>query len=528
MSAQFRQTGTYLEGDSSASSLSYLLVDPMEQPIRSLPRPPNCLRSPRLGAPRGLTLSILIFVCGSNAPGQTAERLSQVKKVYLEDFGLENGASKLRERMIGQLRQKGKLEVVGAADGADAVIKGNGSIWLTGYVSNDPRSASNARQPVFRGFLSVEVLGKGNEPLWSYLVTPSKLRTGDIAGDLADHLVARLLSAMKQSEGLLAAPITDTTGNVELTAAGATFPAPLYQRWFESFEERHPNVHIKYSAIGSGAGLQLLTAGQLDFAASDMPLSDAMMAQSKRTFLHFASVIGAVVPAYNLQGIERTLNFTPKVLARIYLGQIRKWNDRAIREANRNAALPDTEIVVVHRSDGSGTTFVWTDYLSKVNPEWRASVGVGTVVRWPIGTGVEGNEGVAAVVQQTPNSIGYVELVYALRHQLSFGAVQNAAGRFVQADLPSLTAAGGEVAAAARSDSRVSITNASGNGAYPIASFTWWLLPKDQVSDAKRSALRELLGWILTSGQKECSALGYVPLPHEVAKRELELLGRLR
>jgi hypothetical protein len=225
-----------------------------------------------LKAPRGVvTLLILIFLCGSSAPGQTAERLSQVKKVYLEDFGQESGASRLRERMIGQLRQKGKLAVVNSADGADALIKGNGSIWLTGYVSTDPRSPSNARQPVLRGFLSVEVLGKGNEPLWSYLVTPSKLRTGDIAGDLADRLVARLLSAMKQSERLPVAPITDAAGSVALTAAGATFPAPLYQRWFESFEESHPNVHITYRAIGSGAGLQLLMQGQLDLAASDMP-----------------------------------------------------------------------------------------------------------------------------------------------------------------------------------------------------------------------------------------------------------------
>jgi phosphate transport system substrate-binding protein len=226
--------------------------------------------------------------------------------------------------------------------------------------------------------------------------------------------------------------------------------------------------------------------------------------------------------------MERTLNFTPKALAGIYLGRIRKWNDPAIREANRNAALPDTDIVVVHRSEGSGTTFVWTDYLSKVSPEWKTSVGAGTVVQWPVGTGAEGNDGVASMVQQTPNSIGYVELVYALRHQLTFGAVRNVAGRFVQADLPSVTAAGLDVEAAGSSDSRVSITNASGNGAYPIASFSWWLLPKERGSDPKRSALRGLLGWMLTSGQKECSALGYVPLPREIAKYELDLLRTLR
>ena len=474
------------------------------------------------------TLLVVLGACGGTAQSQTAETLSQVRKLYLEDFGPENGAGRLRARVIDQLRQKGKLEVVSSPEEADAIVQGNGTIWLAGYVSTDPRAPSNSRQPVFRGFLSVEVLGKGHEPLWSYLVTPSRFRTGDIAADLADQIVARLLSAMRQSENAPAPPVTGTAESVSLTAAGATFPAPLYQKWFESFGQHHPNVHITYRALGSGAGLQLLMEGQLDFAASDMPLSDAKMAESKKTFRHFASVIGGVVPAYNVKGVEQTLNFTPHVLAGIYLGKIRKWNDPSIREANRSAPLPDAEIAVVHRSDGSGTTFVWTDYLSKVDPEWKNTLGAGTEVPWPVGTGAEGSEGVAHAVQQTPNSIGYMEMVYALRHQLSYGAVQNGAGRFVQADLPSITAAGVDAAADMRSDFRVSITNAAGEGAYPIASYTWWLLPPDQESSAKRSALADLLGWILTSGQKECSALGYVPLPHVVAERELEALHTLK
>lgn len=472
---------------------------------------------------------LLIFACAGNIAAQTAETLSQVKKVYVETFGQEKGASALRQKTIDRLREKGKLEIVSSTKEADAVIKGDGTIWLTGYVSTDPRSPTNARQPIYHGYLSVEVTGKNGEPLWSYLVTPSPFRAGDITKDLADHLVAKLLAALaEKNTAATAATGTETTAEVTLNAAGATFPAPLYQKWFELFERRNAKIHVKYRAIGSGAGLQQLMEGKLDFAASDMSLSDEKMAESKSKFLHFASVVGAVVPAYNLKGMDRSLNFTPEVLAGIYLGKIRKWNDRAIRELNRSAALPDADIVVVHRSDGSGTTFVWSDYLSKLNAEWKSSMGSGTELKWPGGTGAEGNEGVAEAVRQTPNSIGYMELVYALRHQLSFGAVRNAVGQFVLADLPSVTMAASEAAGAMTMDLRISITNAAGKGAYPVASFTWWLLLEDSGSQEKRAAMRELIAWMLSSGQKECSALGYAPLPREVVDRELQLLNKLK
>jgi phosphate transport system substrate-binding protein len=474
-------------------------------------------------------LLILLSAGGPGVRAQTAEALSQVKRVYVESFGQESGAAELRGEVIKRLRSDRKLEVVTALKEADAVIKGAGSIWVTGYVSNDPRSPSNARQPIFHGFLSAEVVGKDNEPLWSYLVTPSKFRDGAITQDLANHLVTKLDLALEQkSEKVALAPVTKRTGEMSLTGAGATFPAPLYQEWFESFQQRHTNTHITYSAIGSEGGLRLLTDGKVDFAASDMPLSDETQSQSRTTFLHFPSVLGAVVPIYNLKGLDRNLNFTPETLAGICLGKIKKWNDPKIRESNRNAALPDSEIVVIHRSDGSGTTFVWTDYLSKVSPEWKATVGVSSVVQWPVGAGAEGNDAVAALVQQTPSSIGYVEMVYALRHQLGFGAVRNSAGQFVQADLASVTAAAREAARAMTSDFRVSITNASGKDAYPIATFTWWLLPRELGGAAKKPAVLELLQWILTSGQKQCSALGYAPLPREIANRELEFLNAFK
>jgi phosphate ABC transporter phosphate-binding protein len=473
-------------------------------------------------------LSILMLPVGSGVRAQTAETLSQVKKIYVESLGQDDAATKLRERIIRDLRKNEGLDIVTAPNKADAVIKGGESIWVTGYYSNNPRTPSSGRQPILRGFLSAEVVGKDNETLWSYLVTPSRFRSGSITEDLADQFVAKLAGALKQkNEDLPVSSGTERAGELNLNGSGATFPAPLYQKWFESFQQRYPKAHITYRAVGSEAGLRLLAESKADFAASDVPLSNERISESKTSLLHFATVVGAVVPIYNVKGIDRSLNFTPEVLAGIYLGKIKNWNDLKIRESNRNASLPNSEIVVVHRSDGSGTSFAWTDYLSKVSAAWKALVGTGSEVEWPVGTGAEGNEAVAAMVQQTPNSIGYVELVYALRHQLSFGAVRNAAGEFVQADLASVTAAA-RGAAQETLDLRVSISNALGKGAYPIATFTWWVLPGDMGGSNKKAVFLALLQWMLTSGQKDCSALGYAPLPREIARRELEFLSKLK
>jgi phosphate ABC transporter phosphate-binding protein len=474
-------------------------------------------------------LMLLQLAGGSVARGQSAKTLSEAKKVYVESFGQEDAANKLRERVIKQLGKNGRLGVVAGPKEADAIIKGNASLWVAGYYSTSTRAPANARQPVIHGFLSVEVVGKDNETLWSYLVTPSKVRTGSITEDLADQVVKKLGEALANGrEKAAASAATEGASEMNLNGAGATFLAPLYQKWFESFQQRYPKAHISYSAVGSEAGLRLLEEGKADFAASDVPLSNEKMAKSKIAPLHFATVLGAVVPIYNLKGLDRTLNFTPEVLADIYLGKIKNWNDPKIRESNGNRALPNSEIVVIHRSDGSGTTFVWTEYLSKVSAEWKAAVGSSTVVQWLVGTGAEGNEGIAAIVQQTPNSIGYVELVYALRHQLSFGAVRNAAGEFVQADLASVTVAAKGAAGAMTSDFRVSITNAPEKGAYPIATSTWWVLPGELGGTEKKPAFLELLQWILTSGQKQCEALGYAPVPREIASRELQALRKLK
>jgi len=327
--------------------------------------------------------------------------------------------------------------------------------------------------------------------------------------------------------GALTANASAASGAIH--GAGATFPWPLYQEWFESFQQKLPNVRIQYDPVGSESGIRLLTEGEIDFAGTDMPLSDEAMAQSKVRFLQLATVLGAVVPIYNVSKLDHPLNFTPAALSGIYLGKITRWNDPVIRASNPGASLPDSEIVVVHRSDGSGTTFAWTDYLSKVSPEWKQHVGgAAGSISWPVGRGAERNEGVAALVRQTPNSIGYVELIYAIQHELRFGAVRNAAGKFVKADLVSVTAAASGVAEAAKLDFRFSITNAPGKDAYPIATFTWLLLPAGTEQAPKRSAVLEFLRWALTSGQKECSGLGYAPLPAGVANQELQLINTLK
>lgn len=473
---------------------------------------------------------ILIFAGAGNVRAQTAETLSQVKKIYVDSFGTDDASNEARQRMIEQLRRKGRLEIVATPKEADAIMRGNCNVWITGYFSTEARGAKTG-EPMYQGFLSVEVIGKGGEPLWSYLVTPSELPVASITQDMADHMAAKLVAALKEkSESVPESPANTNTAERTLNGAGTSFPEPLYREWFESFQQRHPNLHITYSAVGSEAGIQMLTQGKVDFAASDVPLSDEGMSESKTNFLHFATVLGAVVPIYNVKGLDQNLNFTGEILAGIYLGQIKNWNDPKIRESNRDVHvhLPDSPIIVIHRSDESGTTFVWTDYLSKVNPEWKKAVGAGSVVGWPVGEGAEGNEAIANMVQNTPGSIGYVGLVYALRHQLSFGAVRNAAGEFVQADLESMTAAAKGAAGATTSDFRVSITDAPGKDAYPLATFTWWLLPRDLGGGDKKTAFVELLQWALTSGQKQCSELAYAPLPGEVASRELEFLNTLK
>jgi len=452
---------------------------------------------------------------------QTAQDFSQVKKVFVPPFSSGVGGTELYQTLVKQLRKSGKFEVVAFPTQADAVIKGSGQVWVKGHIATSPRSPSTNRQAVYGGFLSVEVVGANNAVLWSYLVTPSKFSWGSLVDDLSDNLVKEMVAAHDKS----GQPPNQGGTQTSLHGAGSTFAAPLYQKWFETLQQQHPEVRISYDAVGSGRGMQLLVEGKVDFAASDVPPSDQGPSQS--AFPRIASVLGGVVPIYNLKGLTQDLKFTPEALAGIYLGKIKKWNDPLIKGINKSASLPDADIVVIHRSDGSGTTYAWSDYLSKVSAEWRTEVGTGITLNWPVGTGAEYNDGVATAVQRTPNSIGYVELVFAIQHQLSFGAVRNAAGEYVRADLASVTAAA-ESALTENSASPSSITNVAGKNSYPIATFTFLLLPKQEKDGRKKAALLELLQWVLTFGQKECSALGYAPLPRDLANRQLQGLSSLK
>src|SRR5579872_249173 len=298
-------------------------------------------------------------------------------------------------------------------------------------------------------------------------------------------------------------------GQVLLNAAGATFPYPIYSKWFDQYHQTHGNVQINYQSIGSGGGIRQLLDKTVDFGASDGPMTDGQLQQAGFKILHFPTVLGADVPSYNIPGVAAELKFTPEALAAIFLGKVTKWNDPAIAGANPGVKLPGEDIVVVHRSDGSGTSFIWTDYLSKVSPEWNTKVGKGTSVNWPVGLGGKGNEGVAGLIKQTPYSLGYIELIYAVQNTIPYGTVKNAAGEFVKASLTGVSAAAAGAAKSMPDDFRVSITNPPGKEAYPISSFTWLLIPT-QIQDAgTKSAIKDFLGWMLTSGQQFCEPLAY-------------------
>ncbi len=305
-----------------------------------------------------------------------------------------------------------------------------------------------------------------------------------------------------------------------LNAAGATFPYPIYSKWFDVYHTAHSNIQINYQSIGSGGGIRQLLAGTVDFGASDAPMTDEQLGQAKIKILHFPTVLGAVVPTYNVPGVSGDLNFTQKALAGIYLGTITKWNDPEITGANKGVNLPNSDIVVVHRSDGSGTSFIFTDFLSKASSDWKSKVGASASVNWPVGLGGKGNEGVTGLVKQTPGSIGYIELIYAVQNNIPYGKVQNAAGKFVKADLAGVTAAAAGAAKDMPEDFRVSITNAPGAAAYPISSFTWLLIPSKIPDATKRDAIKGFLKWMLVDGQNYNEGLSYARLPKPVIAKE--------
>jgi phosphate transport system substrate-binding protein len=339
---------------------------------------------------------------------------------------------------------------------------------------------------------------------------------------------------MKKSSWLLAAAFSlaacsSGPQQILINGGGATFPNPMYSKWFDEYQKLFPNIHINYQSQGSGFGVKQVTEGTVTFGASDQPMTDEQIAEFRQkrntNILHFPTVLGADVPTYNLADVAGDLNFTPEALAGIFLGKITKWNDKAIASANPGVKLPASEIVVVHRAEASGTTYIWVDYLSKVSEEWKSKVGKGTSVNWPVGLGAKGNEGVSGQIKQTPNSIGYVELTYAIQNKMSYGKVRNRSGAFVKANLMSVTAAAAGVDMP--DDFRVSITDPPGADAYPIASFTWLLIPEEIQDKERMGVLRDFIKWMLGPGQGMTSALEFAPLPQSVVAKELAAVAKI-
>jgi len=341
--------------------------------------------------------------------------------------------------------------------------------------------------------------------------------------------IAGLLTALLVLAG---AGIVLADNPLSINGAGATFPFPMYSKWFDEYHKKNAGVQINYQSIGSGGGIKQVTEGTVDFGASDGPMNDDQLKafKDKHGFgiLHFPTVLGADIPTYNIPGVTAELNFTPDAIAGIFLGKITKWNDPAIAGSNKGVNLPANDIVVVHRSDGSGTTYIWTDYLSKVSEDWKNKVGKGASINWPVGLGGKGNEGVAGLIKQTPNSFGYIELIYAIQNNMPYGRVKNSSGAFIKADLAGVTAAAAGAAKDMPDDFRVSITNAPGKAAYPISSFTWLLIPEKFSDAGKRDAIKGFVSWMLTDGQNSAEALSYAKLPKEVVAKEKQALAQVQ
>jgi len=333
------------------------------------------------------------------------------------------------------------------------------------------------------------------------------------------------MACLLASSVLLALPAG--AEKIQINGAGATFPYPIYSKWFSEYNKLHPDVEVNYQSIGSGGGIRQLTAETVFFGATDGPMTEEQLKGAPGRVLHFPTVLGGVVPIYNLPGVGE-LKFTGPVIADMVLGKISKWNDPALAKLNPGVKLPDTDVAIVHRSDGSGTTYIFVDFLAKVSPEFKQKVGVATSVNWPNGVGGKGNEGVSGLVKQTPGAFGYVELIYALQNKIEFGSVQNQAGEFVRSSLESVTAAAAAAAGSMPEDFRVSITNAPGKGVYPISSFTWLLFYEDPKDKKSAKVMVDFLKWALTEGQKYTKDLGYAPVPQGVVGLEMKAVGKIK
>lgn len=443
-------------------------------------------------------------------------------------------AQKLHDELAQELRKLPSIALVLDESNADLILAGGGEVWIKGYRSFSPRSElklpSNGT-PIYSGFLSVELKNKRGATLWSDLVTPGP-ESSDVSKDLSKRIAKHLANALSHPDALShpeSAPAVSSpqASSVALRGAGATFPYPVYSKWFANYRRENPGTDIAYDAIGSEAGLRQLLAAKVDFSASDDPEGISEIAPGEDSkYLFFPSVVGAVVPIVNVPGFPEGISLTPEALAGIYLGKITKWNDPVLKQANHGLNLPDLNIAVLHRSEGSGTSYAFTSYLSQTNPEWKMRVGASFEPKWPVGRAAAGNAGVAAEVKERGGSIGYVEFIYALQNHLNFAKVRNRNGEYVEASLESIGAAVSHLMEIS-DDLKVSVVDAPGAGSYPIASFTWLVTPGHIADEAKRKATVAFLRWMTGPGQRQAAALGYLPLPKEVVSREQDLIGQI-
>jgi len=475
-----------------------------------------------------LLLSILLPRFGSGSlPAVQAAPTNPIRQIYVEAFVTQSGSEAFREEVVGELRKLKSVLITEDESTADAVLGGGGEVWVKGYRSHNPQLGNPSRNgtAIYTGFLSIELRDRNGQTLWSYLATPPA-ESANVSKDLSTRIVEKLVEVLKTSDvPLSTAPMSQPT--TKLKGAGATFPFPVYEKWITNYRRENPALQITYEPIGSGAGVRELLAGTIDFAGSESPTAIHDLAPGEEgKYLFFPSVVGAVVPVVNLQGLSGDIAFTPEALAGIYLGKIKKWNDPILVRANRGLHLPDLDIVVVHRADGSGTTYAWTDYLSNISSEWKAEVGRSLDPKWPIGRGASGNEGVSKLVKEQAGSIGYVEFIYALQNHLSYGKVRNRNGEFVAASLEGISEAVSHSIRMSR-DFKVSIVNAPGPGVYPISSFTWIVVPAHIADAAKRGGLIGFLEWMTGPAQRQAAALGYLPLPKDLAKEEGAAIAKI-
>lgn len=470
---------------------------------------------------------IRLVCCCATVAFTSPATSAEIRRLYVEPFTTQSRLEeKLRTDVIAELHKLDRVTIVDSPSHADAILGGGGEIWLKGYRSLNPRSGrlpSNGTA-LYGGYLSVELRNTRGETLWSYLATP-QADSEDVAKDLAKRIARRVVEALDHVEAP-PEPTAPPEAPAVLKGAGATFPFPVYEKWLTNYRREHPNLEITYDPIGSESGIRRLVAGEADFGATDSPEAIRELAPGEEgKFLLFPSVVGAVVPIVNLPGFSGDIQFTPEALAGIYLGKIVKWNDPVLKQANPAVALPDLPIVVVHRADGSGTSYAWTDFLSKTVSEWKDRIGASLAPSWPVGKSAERNEGVAALVKELGGSIGYVEFIYALQHHLSIGKVRNRRGQFVAASLESIAAAADE--AQIGNEFKASLVNAPAAGAYPISSLTWIAVPAHIADQRRHNAIVGFLEWMLGPGQLQAAALGYGALPKDLAARERAAFARI-